>query len=84
MSLKTLVAEAITEIEKLLTHTDPAVTAQAQTVAGKLEAIKTEVVADAEKIGHDAEDDGRNLLGEAEGDITQIAEHATGAPTPQQ
>jgi|GEM_PF-4337283 hypothetical protein len=79
MSLKTLVDEAIAEIEKLLTHTDPNVTAQAQTVAGKLDQIKTQAIADAEKLGSEAVADGKALLTEAGRDAGAIVSGATGS-----
>ena len=82
MNVPAWIDEVIADAKSLFTHSDPAVPATAQSIVTKLEAGKAEVIADAEKIGTEAEGDGKALLAEAEQDAAQITGHATAAPAP--
>lgn len=78
MSHPAWIDEVIAEAKKLFTHSDPAVPAAAQSIVGKLEAAKAEIVADAGKLGSEALADGKALLTEAEQDAAKAVGNATG------
>lgn len=79
MSHPAWIDEVIAEAKKLFTHSDPAVPAAAQAIVGKLEAAKTEALADARQLGSVALGDGKTLLAEAERDAAKVVGDATGS-----
>lgn len=78
MSHPAWIDAVIADVEKLFTHSDPAVPAAAQSIVAKLEAGKAEALADAKALGSEAATDARTLLTHAEQDAATIAQDATG------
>ncbi len=76
MSLHQFLDDVIVEARKLLTHTDPAVPAIAQSIVQRAEAAKDALVADAEGLAREADADAKQVFADGENALRPVAAEA--------